>query len=103
LLKRQITLADRGQGLLKTLRRVRPLLKNDEEALQTAFTEFISSRAPEERGNGLKFVKNVVTENNLSLLFQSGDAELRLKKDDKKINTEETTPYFHGCMAIINF
>ena len=103
LLKRQITLADRGQGLLKTLKRVKPLVKNDEETLQTPFTEFISSRAPEDRGNGLKFVKNVVTENNLSLLFQSGDTELRLKKDDEKLNTEETTPYFHGCMAIINF
>ncbi|MFA4891715.1 MAG: helix-turn-helix domain-containing protein [Candidatus Gracilibacteria bacterium] len=103
LLKRQITLADRGQGLLQTLKRVRPLLKNDEEALQTAFTEFISSRAPEDRGNGLKFVKNVIMENDLSLLFLSGDAELHLKKNDKKINIKETTPCFHGCMAVINF
>lgn len=101
--KRQIILADRGQGLLKTLKKVKPLLKNDEEALQTAFTEFISSRAPEDRGNGLKFVKNVVTENNLNLLFQSGDAELHLKKSDKKLTIKKAAPYFHGCMATINF
>lgn len=101
--KRQIILADRGQGILKTLKKVRPLLKNDEEALRTAFTEFISSRAPEDRGNGLKFVKNVVMENNLSLLFQSGDAELHLKKDDKKLDIKGTAPYFHGCIAVINF
>ncbi len=69
---REIIIADRGQGVLSSLRRVRPNIKNDIEALRVAFSELISGRAPEQRGNGLKFVKKVVEENNLHLVFYSG-------------------------------
>lgn len=103
LTKRKIVLADRGQGILQTLKRVKPSLGNDSEALKTAFTEFISARAPEDRGNGLKFVRNVVEENNFSLFFQSGNAELNLKKNDKNLNIQESNIYFPGCFAVINF
>jgi len=50
--KREIVLADRGRGILKTLKAVRPDLKNDAAALQMAFTEIISGRAPESRAWG---------------------------------------------------
>ena len=59
--KRIIVLADRGRGILATLKRVRPTLTTHQEALRVAFTEIISGRAPEERGNGLKFVREVIT------------------------------------------
>lgn len=101
--KRKVVLADRGQGILQTLKRVKPSLKTDKEALTTAFTEFISSRAPENRGNGLKFVRNVVTENGFDLFFQSGSTELHLKKGDKVLNIYESDMYVGGCLAIINF
>lgn len=101
--KRKVVLADRGQGVLRTLKRVKPSLKNDAEALTTAFTEFISSRVSEDRGNGLKFVRNVVTGNDFSLFFQSGGAELHLKKDDKNLNIRESDMYISGCLAVINF
>lgn len=52
-----IVLADRGQGVLTTLQRVKPELYLHTDALETAFTEVITGRAPEKRGNGLKFVK----------------------------------------------
>lgn len=105
--KRQIVLADRGQGILSTLKRVRPSLMNDSEALFTAFTEKISGRAPENRGNGLKYVKKVVTDIkkdiSLKLYFQSGNASIIL--DDKTINLkiEQASTSFRGCLALINF
>src|SRR4030042_4308280 len=54
-----IVLADRGLGILETLRRVRPDLSTHVKAVEVAFTEFISGRAPEKRGNGLKLVRQV--------------------------------------------
>ena len=60
--KRIIVLADRGLGILETLRQVRPELPSHVVAMEVAFTEFISGRAPEKRGNGLKLVREVVTD-----------------------------------------
>lgn len=105
--KRQIVLADRGQGILTTLKRALPTLTNDNEALLTAFTEKISGRAPENRGNGLKYVKKVIVDIEkdiaLKLYFQSGNAFTIL--DDKVINIKikETDNSFRGCLALINF
>lgn len=105
--KKQIVLADRGQGILTTLKRARPTLMSDSEALQTAFTEKVSGRAPENRGNGLKYVKKVLMDIKkdilLKLYFQSGNAFTIL--DDKTINLkiEQTDISFRGCLALINF
>ncbi|HBA36799.1 TPA: hypothetical protein DCZ15_02875 [Candidatus Falkowbacteria bacterium] len=105
--KKQIVLADRGQGILTTLKRVRPALMNDGEALRMAFTEKVSGRAPENRGNGLKYVKKVVVDIkkdiSLKLYFQSGNAFTIL--DDKTINLkiEQAAIPFRGCLALINF
>ncbi|MBI5152265.1 MerR family transcriptional regulator [Candidatus Peregrinibacteria bacterium] len=101
--QQQVVLADRGQGIYKTLKRVAPNLKNDKEALYTAFTKYISSRAPEERGNGLKFVKDVIISNPLYLQFYTGNASLELRQNisNLKIKTADTS--FHGCIAVINF
>lgn len=101
--KHQIVLADRGQGILKTLQRVLPELKNDQEALQVAFTKYISARAPEDRGNGLKFVKDVVLSNPLNLQFYTGKAKLELKENIENLNMENSDTPFHGCIAIIYF
>ena len=101
--RKKIVLADRGQGVLHTLKRVRPSLKNHKEAIEVAFSEVISGRAPEARGNGLKFVKKIITENPMTLLFQSGDAELLLGKGDTKLRISAAAPDFHGCSAIITY
>lgn len=103
LARKKIVLADRGQGILQTLKRVRPALKTDEESLKVAFSEIISGRAPEARGNGLKFVKKVIDTNPLTLLFQSGNAELFIQENEKKLETDTLPTSFHGCIAIINF
>lgn len=101
--KRVVVLADRGRGILATLKRVRPKLDTDEAALRTAFTEIVSGRAPESRGNGLKFVRKVVAENPIGLLFQTGAAELILKKDSAELDMKHNPKSFRGCLALITF
>lgn len=104
--KRQIALADRGQGILKTLKRVRLELTTDEEALRLAFTEKVSGRSPESRGNGLKFVRKIITEEKsiqINLYFQTGDAELTLKDGNEILKITKTKKSFRGCLALISF
>ncbi len=96
-----IVLADRGLGILETLRRVRPQLLHHVEALKVAFTEYISGRAPEKRGNGLKYVREVVTENPMTLFFATGDAELRIKDPGKQMTITRSATSFRGCLAVI--
>ncbi|MEK7635684.1 MAG: hypothetical protein AAB405_01180 [Patescibacteria group bacterium] len=97
--KLKIVLADRGQGVLATLKRVRPELKNDSEALKTAFTEKVSGRAPENRGNGLKFVKENVEERKMHLIFISGNAKIEL---NEKMEIKTTDESIRGCLAILS-
>lgn len=105
--KRQIVLADRGQGILTTLKRVRPTLTNDSEALLTAFTEKVSGRAPENRGNGLKYVKKVIVDIKkdilLKLYFQSGNAFIILDNKTTNIKIEQAKNSIRACLALINF
>jgi len=101
--KKQIVLADRGLGVLETLKRVKPELKDHKQALEVAFTELISGRSPEERGNGLKYVREVISKNKINLLFQSGDAELKITGGSSNLNITNTMDNFHGCLALISF
>ncbi|MFH1662058.1 MAG: hypothetical protein ABIA02_03105 [Candidatus Falkowbacteria bacterium] len=95
-----IYLADRGQGIFKTLKRVKPELKNNIEALQTAFTKRISGRAPENRGNGLKFVKESIKDKKMKLYFTSGNAKAKLNDKMEIIKIDEN---IKGCLAIIKY
>lgn len=101
--KRIIVLADRGLGILETLRQVRPKLSNHVEAVKVAFTEFVSGRAPEKRGNGLKLVREVVTDQPIDLFFASGDAEVRMKGKDKVFRVTRGQRILRGCLAKIEF
>lgn len=92
-----IVLADRGQGIFQSLKRVKPELQNDADALFTAFNEKISGRAPEPRGNGLKFVKENIREMEKHLLFVSGAAKAELNEEMKISQTEK----IQGCLAVI--
>jgi len=98
-----IVLADRGLGILETLRQVRPELSNHVNAVGVAFTEFVSGRAPEKRGNGLKLVREVVIEQPIDLFFTSGDAEVRMKGSDKKFHVTRGQRVVRGCLAKIEF
>ena len=93
-----IALVDRGLGVLKTLQRVEPELNSHKDALNTAFTKTISSRYPERRGNGLKFVKNSIESKKFNLIFKSGNAEIEINKIFK---VEDAAEKINGCLAII--
>jgi len=101
--ERKVVLADRGQGLLKTLKQVKPDLPNHSEALEVAFTELISGRAPEARGNGLKYVREVVLNYDFKLFFQTGDAVLNLSKKNKTLKIEKSQDFVRGAFALINY
>jgi len=103
LVKRIIVLADRGLGILETLRQVRPELPSHVMAVEVAFTEFISGRSPEKRGNGLKLVREVVLEQSIDLFFTSGDAEVRMKGSGKVFHVTRGQRIVRGCLAKIEF
>ncbi len=93
-----VVLADRGQGVFATLKKVKPELLNDTEALKTAFTERLSGRFPERRGNGLKFVRESVSKQHLRLSFFSGTAQAEL---NEKIEIHQSDKALRGCLAIL--
>lgn len=101
--KKIVVLADRGLGILETLSRVKEDLANHQDALKVAFTEVITGRAPEHRGNGLKYVRRVVTEFPIRLTFQTGDAKLNLQQGDTDIKIEHADQSFSGCLALLRF
>lgn len=101
--RRQVAIADRGVGVLATLRRVRPSLKDDRDALQVAFTERISGRTPENRGNGLKFVRQVIAQNDFQLSFQSGKAILTLKGGSPDIRLASAKIPIRGTLELLTF
>ena len=100
---RKIALADRGQGILSTLGRVDPALKTHAQALIVAFTKTISARPTEARGNGLKFVRNVVTSNPFKLSFQTGNALLELSEKENLAKVKVVEETIRGCFAIIEY
>lgn len=101
--KRLIVLADRGIGIRATLLRVRPNIKDDLMALTIAFTERISGRAPEQRGNGLKFVKNVAIQNPIGVSLQSGIAVAEIAKQNGVLKVHLADRNIRGTLAIINY
>ncbi|MEI6650348.1 MAG: hypothetical protein WCL23_02840 [Candidatus Moraniibacteriota bacterium] len=94
----KIVLADRGRGVLSTLRGVKPELENDVDALRVAFTERISGRAPENRGNGLKFVRENLQDENMHLVFFSGSARAEL---NEVMDIHDADTVVNGCLAIL--
>ncbi|MDR3243889.1 MAG: hypothetical protein LBT79_03985 [Elusimicrobiota bacterium] len=99
--QRVIVIADRGQGLKTTLSNVRVGIENDIDAVKIAFKEVLSGRAPERRGNGLKFVFNTIITNNWKLYFQSGNGVLEISEG--KAIFSENQENIKGCLAIINY
>jgi len=99
--QKYIVLADYGIGVRQSLFSVLPSIGSDLEAVEIAFTKKISGRSPEQRGNGLKFVSNVIQQNNWHLYFQSGSGVCSI--DKYGLIFLEKTPAVTGCLAIIDF
>jgi len=101
--KRMIVLADRGRGILKTLRYVRPRLAHDTDALRVAFTEIISGRSPEKRGNGLKVARRVAESSMVGLSLRSGLGIVRIPKKPGAMTISLTEENVRGVYAVITF
>ncbi len=101
--KRLIILADRGVGIRATLLRVRPDLEDDLAALKVAFTEHISGRMPEQRGNGLKFVNNIATKNSIGVSLQSGIALVNIAKQNGFLKICLADRHIRGTLTKITY
>jgi hypothetical protein len=99
--RKYIVLADYGKGVRQSLLFVMPSIASDMEAVEIAFTKRISGRSPEQRGNGLKFVSEVIQQNNWHLYFQSGFGSCSIDKNG--IQFSEKASSVIGCLAIIDF
>jgi len=101
--KRIVVLADRGIGIRSTLSRIRPDLKDDITALTVAMTELVSGRSPEQRGNGLKFVRNVATDNPIGVRLQSGIAVAKIDKEIKPMKITLADQNIRGVITMIEY
>lgn len=101
--KRIIVLADRGRGVRATLQRVRPTIASDTEALRIAFTEVISGRDPEKRGNGLKVIREVAEKTAIGLTFRSGLGIVRIPKEPGKMEITQAKENVRGVYAVMTF
>jgi len=101
--KRIIVFADRGLGIRATLLRVRPELKDDRDALTVAFREHVSGRAPEQRGNGLKFVHDVAIKYSVGVSLQSGTAVADIAKEKGRFEVELAGRNIRGTLAKITY
>ncbi len=87
-----VMIADRGRGLLGSLKKVVPQLKSDQEAVDVGFDKIISGRAPEKRGNGLKYVRAVINghiNHRLHFISGQGIAQFGTMKTDLGKTLEE--------------
>jgi hypothetical protein len=99
--QKYVILADFGKGVRQSLLPVLPSIKSDVEAVEIAFTQRISGRSPEQRGNGLKFVSETIQQNSWNLYFQSGNGCCSI--DNKEMKFFDKNIFLLGCLAIINF
>lgn len=90
-----ILMFDFGCGIKKSLSKVKVDLKSNMEALKIAFTQIISGRAPEQRGNGL----NSVVQNQWDMYFQSGDAYCLIDKSGYSFGSASQN--YNGCFCIL--
>lgn len=101
--KRVIVLADRGRGVRATLQRVRPTIGSDIEALRIAFTEVISGRDPEKRGNGLKVTRSVAEKTAIGLIFRSGIGTVHIPKEPGRMDITQAKENVRGVYTVITF
>lgn len=102
-----IVIADRGQGVLSSLKRVAPELKDDQMAVETAFEKRISGRSPEKRGNGLKFVRNAINgHSSRGLGFLSGKGKVFFGGLSSDLKNKMGPPKIHssgGTFSLIQW
>lgn len=95
-----VILADFGRGIRQSLKAVFDA-EDDVKAVKVAFTQQLSGRAPEQRGNGLKFVLESIVEKKWSMYYQSGIGCCIVDKGNVIFTTGNLKVV--GCLAILAF
>jgi anti-sigma regulatory factor (Ser/Thr protein kinase) len=101
----QITIADRGQGILQSLRHADTSLASHSDALLVALTKQISGRQPERRGRGLKYIMKSLNEefSEAHFLIQTGNAQFEtifpLMGEIIVTDMENRAPFVYGTYA----
>lgn len=97
-------IADRGQGIYSSLKRVTNV-RDDNTALELAFHKQISGRAPERRGNGLKYVRAVIHGNSMrGLLCCTGNGSIHFGGLRMAVQKNaETSLGLQGTLTIIRW
>ena len=72
----QLAIGDRGQGIISSLQNTVGQKISPQDVLFKAFNERVSGRAPEKRGNGLKFVLKHINEKNNYLFCMTQGHEI---------------------------
>jgi hypothetical protein len=100
----RFAVVDRGQGIVNSLRAVRPEILVPSEYLVMAFEQVVSGRSPEQRGNGLKYVrKNFLKENGIEMICRSSSFTYSLG-DQKLLATEiQKLLEFEGTLIAIDW
>ncbi|MCX6124300.1 MAG: hypothetical protein NTV34_06065 [Proteobacteria bacterium] len=101
-----IWICDRGRGVHESLSAVHDNIGNPQEALELAFQRKISGRFPEQRGNGLKFVRQVINcEQQRGLWCSSGLASLSFGKKASEATSLalslQKLPNLGGTMTLV--
>lgn len=96
-------IADRGQGVKSSLSKVYTLQSEDDSYLSVAFSRVITGRAPEKRGNGLKFSKRSLSKCNLNLYCSSNSEQIYLGAFEKEFENPflNSQLSFQGTLTFI--
>ena len=95
-----VYICDFGQGLTASLAHTIQSISDDLTAIEIAFTQHVSGRAPEMRGNGLKFVISSVMSNGWHLFFQSGTATCNASGEGYMFSISDYR--YDGCLCILS-
>ncbi len=100
----RIAVVDRGQGIASSLKNVIHDLKNEADYLSVAFEQIISGRSPEQRGNGLKFVKkNFIKENGYELICISSGSKYKLGTENQLETALKSVFNLSGTLIAIDW
>lgn len=97
-------IADRGRGFFDSLKKVAKEISTDQQAIEMAYEKVISGRAPERRGNGLKFVRQVINgHRNRALTAISGKGKLSIGGLKTPIFADHLQAQAKGVFTIIEW
>lgn len=92
-----VTVADRGRGILESLKERLPGLPNDNEALNQAITPGVTRNTRIGQGNGLAGSVRIARSMHGWVNIQSGRGELRIMDDGRTFT--QKAPFFGGTIV----